>query len=40
MNLLQRAGWMVLFVSAEDLADPALLVSRLRELIGQRSFGV
>ena len=40
MNLLQRAGWLILFVSAEDLANPAVLRSRLGELIGQRSLVV
>ena len=35
LNHLQRLGWTVLFVSAEDLEEPLVLVSTIRALLGQ-----
>ena len=35
LNHLQRLGWTVLFVSADDLAEPLVLVSTIRALLGQ-----
>lgn len=35
LNRLQDQGWLVLFVSAEDLDDPGMLMDRVRARVGQ-----